>query len=489
MLTINDRISLDNALGTVRFIGYLDVWGSGTVAYGVEWDDPHRGKNSGSHNGVQYFQTRVEGAGLFLKASNKKIVTGVSLMDAILRRYAGEENELALNEKIQIGSKTVESYGFQKLNALLRDITALKTIMLDRQNVLHAGDLVMFPNTETLDLSFNLLARWSELETILQYFPKLKSLNLNGNRFSGPLTFQLPSLLSEILLAASKVTVDQINMLNISNLDKLILASNDWTLGDIERLLLPPSVVFLDISFNQVSSIPNSIQLSNVRHLNMGDNIISTVSVKDILPNVVTLDLRYNRITSWESIDKLSQVFPNMKDLRIDNCPLFAKLSIEEMTVEIIARLECGEGKLSQLNGSMLSAEEIRNAELYFISKVQLGAISFTNERRMKQLLEKYNISSTPRAATEDSRKISLQIQCENGIFFTRDFLKSNSVLRLKGVISKKIAVSLLRLKLYFYLHGIELDDTRQYLSDDIASLQSYVLSANQKVYVSLSAS
>lgn len=40
----NDRIStVDNDLGTIRFIGTLPVWGDKTIAYGIEWDDPTRG--------------------------------------------------------------------------------------------------------------------------------------------------------------------------------------------------------------------------------------------------------------------------------------------------------------------------------------------------------------------------------------------------------------------------------------------------------------
>lgn len=488
ILQVNDRIALDSALGTVRFVGHLDVWGPNTVAYGVEWDNASRGKNNGYHNGIQYFIPKVEGAGLFVKASNKKIITGVSLWNAILERYVSEDNDRALDKEIRIGSKTVEKYGFQKLNQMLRNVTALNTVMLDRQNVLTAGDLVMFPNTQTLDLSFNLLTKWSELETILRHFPSVKFLNLNGNRLFGPPTLHLPSLVTEILLAASHITVSQLNQLEMANVEKLVVASNSWTLQDGEMLLLHPLLTFLDFSFNQLTRIPLSLQQSNVHHLNLADNSIETITGTSVFPSIVCLDLRYNPISSWNTIDLLSETFVNLRDLRIDNCPVFANLPIEEMTVELIARLECGGEKLTRLNGSTLSSEEIRNAELYFISKVQLGNKTISNEKRWKQLLEKYRIGTVPRPISEDSRIITLHIHNENGEIFTRPFLKSNTVLRLKGVISKKISRRLLDLQLYYYLHGVELDESRQFLNDNIASLQSYMLSPNQKVYVSLSA-
>lgn len=488
MLKVNDRIALDKALGTIKFVGHLDVWGPNTVVYGVEWDDASRGKNSGDHNDVQYFKTQVKGAGLFVKASNKKIIAGVSLWDAILGRYASEDNERALDDKIQIGSKTVENYGFHKLNEILRNITALKTVMLDRQNVVVAGNLVLFPITETLDLSFNLLAHWTELDTILRHFPALKSLNLNGNRLFGSANLRLPSLVSEILLASSQISVSQLNQIDISNVEKLVVASNNWTLQDAEKLVLPPGLIFLDLSFNQLTEIPLSLPQSSVRHLNLADNTIETISGSTVFPNIVSLDLRYNPISSWDTIDNLSEMFPNMRDLRVDNCPDFATLSPDEMSVELIARLECGGDKLSRLNGSTLTPEEIRNAELYFISKVQLGNIAFSNEKRWKQLLEKYRIGHVPRPVAEDSRTFSLHIHTENGELFTRTFLNTTTVLRLKGVISKKLARRLLDLRLHFFLHGVELEESREYLDDDIASLRNYVLSPNQKVYVSLCA-
>ena len=54
--SLNDRVStIDNYLGTIRYIGNLPVWGTNTVALGIEWDDPSRGKNNGDLNGIQYF--------------------------------------------------------------------------------------------------------------------------------------------------------------------------------------------------------------------------------------------------------------------------------------------------------------------------------------------------------------------------------------------------------------------------------------------------
>lgn len=50
---LGQRLSCDGELCTVRYkgnvVGYDDPW------LGVEWDNPNRGKNDGSHNGSKYF--------------------------------------------------------------------------------------------------------------------------------------------------------------------------------------------------------------------------------------------------------------------------------------------------------------------------------------------------------------------------------------------------------------------------------------------------
>ena len=46
----------DGHRGTVLFVGEVPPTKGSWL--GVEWDDPSRGKHSGSHDGIQYFITR-----------------------------------------------------------------------------------------------------------------------------------------------------------------------------------------------------------------------------------------------------------------------------------------------------------------------------------------------------------------------------------------------------------------------------------------------
>lgn len=51
---IGQRLSYDGNLCTVRYVG--EVRGTKGEWLGVEWDDPTRGKHSGEHGGVNYFE-------------------------------------------------------------------------------------------------------------------------------------------------------------------------------------------------------------------------------------------------------------------------------------------------------------------------------------------------------------------------------------------------------------------------------------------------
>jgi hypothetical protein len=56
------------------------------VWFGVEWDDPGRGKHDGTTGGTQYFVCPV-GQGSFVK--ERKIDAKVSLSAALVYRYCG----------------------------------------------------------------------------------------------------------------------------------------------------------------------------------------------------------------------------------------------------------------------------------------------------------------------------------------------------------------------------------------------------------------
>jgi dynactin complex subunit len=53
---VGTRVECDGFRGTVLFVGEVPPTKGNWL--GVEWDDPSRGKHSGSHEGIQHFKTK-----------------------------------------------------------------------------------------------------------------------------------------------------------------------------------------------------------------------------------------------------------------------------------------------------------------------------------------------------------------------------------------------------------------------------------------------
>lgn len=493
MLVSGQRIRIGDDIATIRYVGNIHPWPN-ILAYGIEWDNPRRGKNSGTLDDIQYFHTEVEGAGSFIKASNRNIHAPVSFMSALTRRYTGEENVHALEKTIAFGLKVVENYGFEKLNTIQRNISLLKNVMLDKQDIGQCFGLPQFPLTELLDLSYNLLHNWTDVKHILRLFLDLRTLNLNGNKFAGTPKLSIGEKLENLLLADAGLTRQQLKAMVLPNVRTLCLASNHLTSDDCE--LIHMSLVFkLDLSFNELSVVPLSISASSVSNLALAYNNIQLNS-KTSFPSVTVLDLRSNNISDWDDIEQIPILFPSLEDLRIDGCPLFESLSVEEITINLVARLECTSSndmrrKIRRLNGSLLLSREIQNAELYFISKVRQGQIVYRNKDRWTYLLEKNGLTDTHISPlSEASDKVQLHI-CKVAdsveTITSRVFLKSNTVLRLKGVISRLIDLPIFEFVVFITNNESDPHDATaaRYLEDDTTTLQSLGLQDDQKIFIS----
>ena len=56
LLEPGSRIESDRVRGTIKWVG--EVPPTKGLWYGVDWDDPDRGRHDGSKDGVRYFQTK-----------------------------------------------------------------------------------------------------------------------------------------------------------------------------------------------------------------------------------------------------------------------------------------------------------------------------------------------------------------------------------------------------------------------------------------------
>lgn len=470
-----DRVELEGAFGTVRWKGNLPQWGPATLAYGIEWDDAQRGKNSGNVGDVVYFSVRVPQSGSFVKSSNKKLRVGRSFVDVLTEEYSGDGNVEALKQAILFGLKKAESLGFEELNERSRQLDHLESVTLDRKAILHCGDLaqISLASVKHLDLSYNLFVNMEEVSRIVEKMPLLETLNVNGNVFS---KFGRAKIPAECVFAADcgLNEVDLDDFLGVfPKLRKLCVASNKLTNVPGSQL---SHLDLLDLSFNSLKEVPSV----PVRELILANNHIEHLHT--ILPAKV-LDLRENKISSWPEIEKISQLFPDLEDLRIDGCSLFENMSVDEMTTQLIGRLQClttGPG-IRKLNGSTLLDDEIRSAELYVVSLIQKGESVL--KTRLEQLQEKYRFQKEERIeALPQKNRLVISVNGPSGSLFSRVFLPSNSVLRLKGIITKHTGVPVHRFSLYYYPNSA-LRVSKTYLDDDVASLASAGLENQQHVF------
>lgn len=486
MLGVNDRIcTVEGHSGTVRFTGQVLAWGPEIMALGIEWDNPSFGKHSGTLDGVKYFETKVPGSGSFLKSTSRRICRArATFSEALVNAYGQDYQHLA----VSFGTKKVEDFGFQQLSSLQQNYASLRSISLDKQNICTCGSsevLSQLGNVTTLDLSYNLFGDIDEIWRILRHMPLLDELNLNGNRFS---VFSKTDLVfpktRSLKLAGTRITVDDLKTYILPafpNLEELVLASNgytEWTdniLNNFERLNL------VDLSFNSLTSIPNIV----VKRLNLANNEILCILNASFHAVCSDLDLRYNKISDWSEIDVLLDIFPNLESLRINGNTLFDHVLVEEMTLNIVARLG-----LLKVNGSQIDSEEALNAELFFVSKVLSGEYSYNrNSTRWGGLVAKHRINESPpnvSVTTGNEITIGLSIRYTDGtIALERRFLRSHAILRVKGILAQKIGKNLLEMALFFYSDE---DDaaTRRELDDNFATVDYYGFSESQKIYVSI---
>ncbi|KAI5962091.1 uncharacterized protein KGF55_003167 [Candida pseudojiufengensis] len=481
MYNIYDRLETkDKEIFTILYIGQIPQWGLDTIAYGVEWDDPSKGKNNGELNNVKYFEPKVFNAGSFIKSTNSKISHGrKSFTEVIKDNYLSVEYE---EQNLKIGTKEVEEVGLDKIN-----FNTFESLTLDHDQIYKAGDDIdqfqeTFEKMKYLDLSSNLFTDVHEVFKILNIFPNLEHLDLNHNRFNQGLndSTKFNSIVS-LKLGSTFLSIQQINRLILSfpSLQTLNLLGNCFRDEDITKLETQ-HLSLLDFSYNQLTSIP----VLNLSALNLSHNQIAEVNPQSIIL-YNALDLRNNKLSSWEEIDNLSTTTPNLEELRINHNPVFDNMSIDDMTMELIGRFN----GLTKLNGAVLSKNEIEDAELYFISKVQSNSIKIRNQKRWNQLLSKYNKIEEVHVSPSSKPWINLQIKYlnEDVSIFSSMFLKSTSIQRFKGLISKKLQdLSILQFKIFYYINEGTSYAKQFEIENYLGTLDDYSLHDNQNIYISL---
>ncbi len=188
---------------TLRYVGSLPdleaTW------LGVEYDDPARGKHGGEYKGAQIFHTTEPGAGAFIKCppGSKPLVEGAELIAALQERYGQLEGEgegagREGADAVLLGDSgiVVEAPGMRDVARRIGRLERLREVGFENEWVSSLGGsererhvlkerlkgsyrcsgFKLTAGVRTLDLSCNLLSRWSDVGEIVAHLTGLKVL-------------------------------------------------------------------------------------------------------------------------------------------------------------------------------------------------------------------------------------------------------------------------------------------------------------------------
>ncbi|KKZ61899.1 hypothetical protein EMCG_03598 [[Emmonsia] crescens] len=435
-ISLGSRLSFDGALCTVRYIG--DVQGTKGQWLGVEWDDSTRGKHSGEHQGVKYFQCKskhptagsfvrptrqADQALSFLQAANEKYVSG-------LENMSSGHGDVPSSKPIEISGKIVEEVGFEKIRKQLAELQELRIVLLDGMRVygVLAGEgsqeeyenelesiAKTCPKIVELDLSRNILRKWANVADICEQLKHLKILKLNGNRFDKIDESVTLGGISELALDETLMEWQEAAAVSkrFPSLRSLSLSGNEFTSlscpisGTIQELILEYNAFESIHSIRQLTSLPNLKKLS-LRGNNIckirPENPPTIPDETDVVfsPTVTALDISFNKINSWSFINLLPKVFPGLTSLRVSDNPLYDQppassritnmpeypMTVDEAYMLTLAHLS----QLETLNYSKITDQDRNNGELYYLSLIrkELAASPQSEENRILESHPRY---------------------------------------------------------------------------------------------------
>lgn len=371
---IGRRVLVGDHTGTIRFRGALE--GLSGLFYGIEWDDPSRGKHSGTFKSSQIFTTTIPNSASFIPVT-RNINFGCGFIEALQAKYSGaaEDSTILLGDT----NLTVKTVGWEKMSKKLCNLSELKDVFLAGYSIANLGAgpgtvASTCPSIQDLDLSKNLFRSWKEISEIICELSQLHTLRLNSSR----------------------LLLDQPDHAPFTKLNILTLSNSHVKFEDLYQIMKWfPGVSELHLASNSITAIPvietpelfKNLKVLNLEHnmlewtqvLNLGvlklktlvlnsNKIISITKVIDnTFSSLTAINLNNNPIQSWSDIDCLN-FFPVLTHVRIAHIPLLESMRFTQKHTALIARLL----KVTKVNGISISSRERFDAELYYLNQCAL---------------------------------------------------------------------------------------------------------------------
>lgn len=425
------------------------------------------------------------------------------------------------DQPIKISGKEVEEVGFEKIRSRLAELSELRIVLLDGlcihrpldERRKDATDLTadevqrrygsftdvsnVSPRIVELDLSRNLFEDWREIVAICSQLEHLRSLRVDGNRFSNcsftdcesrylrSVFGKFKSLSFEDMLLQWQEVVTIVSF--FGSLSTLALSGNRFgSLARTDFKLFPQTVTQITLEYNDFASLDDVSVLSSLsalRKLILKNNSISSPGSLglEFPSSLAEIDLSHNDIDDWSFISALHSIFPGMISLRIAHNPLFQNLqapdgrllSADDGYMLTIARLS----RLKSLNYSTISDKDRLNAESYYLSLIaQELSLAPENQAerviarhpRYQELCEEYGEPTIKRSGERQMNPNSLAAQLikfrfrlqNSGVStlsgdkkilpmdYEVELLKSLSIYSVQGIVGKHFGLQPWKLRL-----------------------------------------
>ncbi|KAK5134122.1 hypothetical protein LTR08_006897 [Meristemomyces frigidus] len=496
---IGQRLSLKSQTCTVRYIG--SVANKSGEWLGVEWDDPLRGKHNGVYDGVTYFTCRSASttAASFLRP-DQPWDKSRSFLQALREKYASKAVQ---QDAIYFSTKQAEEVGFAKFAARQAELRGIHVVVLDRMCIRHRTDdaedgsiTAVCSEVTDLDIGGNLFETIEEVYALCRRLPKLRSLTLDGNRFSIPdrsLGSSLTALPNVRTLRLSNVLmvwdteVTRLLRDTFPGLHTLVANGNAWTTAAPNHATLPKGLKTLDLSGNAFTALAGigCVANSAVETLILKNNSIAHLRPDShhsqaTFPSVRELDIRHNNLATWTFFNSLPTTLPNLIHLRTTNNPLYENLVSadgkfllpEDGYMLTIARLPL----LQTLNYSKITEKERLNAEIFYLNQIALESSLTASDAlaqavraghpRWQALCEEYGEPAIKRTSTGaqnalDPNSLAARLimltftltsptitHTHTDTTWTDSFPQTASIYAVLGAVGKRLAVMPLQLRL-----------------------------------------
>lgn len=446
------RISLGPHRGTVRYHGPVPP--STGEWLGIEWDDPSRGKHDGtSSDGTRFFTVRVPGSGSFIRPTSSKLSSGCSFIAALRNKYSSEEAQVKSAERQEYSRKTIADIEIETPNL---DRIARKAARLDRLKEVglggwhpndadadHDGMCLVAkafdaeypagsiretcPNIRWLDLSRSLLPDWEEISLVAGDVVQLKTLLLHFNRLQTPPP-EVPESwrsrlgrIEDLRLDGTFMQWDEVLRLApaLEGLQHLQLGSNNiaslsTSCVGASEVAVFPNLASLTLEDNVLSSWEDIVRalssLPALETLNLNRNSLTSIppptTSSHKLSQLKELHLRGNRIQSWSSLEHIPQWIGHRRGLEaLQISTVLDEGEAEPSDSGLLSNYEYRDfraitiarlSSLTVLDKTEITPKERKDAELFVFSRFRDGDASIIEGSRTG---EKLMLSSEEKAA------------------------------------------------------------------------------------------